>query len=211
MNSWDRFVVFGNTLYYTAGSSSGQDEANLTWVLIGYPNGQDGPIFLAREFPLCSRKKKISWSYVKAAVKQSNLPGIKDSYLRGSNFCVLPFPKWNCRRVRGRDIVVGTLYASKSPEQNNCPCEGAHSSKGTFYELTILERSNGSQSLWANISHSVNETVSTVSLGQLLVFNLAALTEQSCWRLFLLALSWPDFVKGELRLSRLSTFPRPYF
>ena len=110
MNSWDRFVVFGNTLYYTAGSSSGQDEANLTWVLIGYPNGQDRPLFLAREFPLCSRKKKISWSYVKAAVKQSNLPGIEDSYLRGSNFCVLPFPKWNCRRVRGRDIVVGKHF-----------------------------------------------------------------------------------------------------
>ena len=75
---------------------------------------------------------------------------------------------------------MGTLYVSKSAEQNNCPCEGAHSSKGTFCELTILERSNGSQSLWENISHSVNEIVSTVSLGQLLVFNLAALTEQSC-------------------------------
>ena len=75
---------------------------------------------------------------------------------------------------------MGTLYASKSPEQNNCPCEGAHGSKGTFYGLTILERSNGSQSLWANISHWVNETVSTVKIGQLLVFNLAALREQSC-------------------------------
>ena len=86
---------------------------------------------------------------------------------------------------------MSTLYASKSPEQNSCPSEGALSSKGTFYKFTLLERSKGSQSLWANISHSgcdlsptkipsVNETVSTVSTGQLLVFNLAALTEQSC-------------------------------
>ena len=159
--------------------------------------------------PALFPQEKISWSYVKAAVKLPNLPGIwKDSCLRGSNFCVLPFPKWNCRRVRGRDIVVGTLYASKSPEQNNCPSEGDHSSKRTFYELTILERSKGSQSLWANISHSgcdlsptkipsVNETVSTVSLGQLLVVNLAALRQQSCWRLFFLALSCPAILEKE--------------
>ena len=47
---------------------------------------------------------------------------------------------------------------------------------------------------------SVNETVSTVSLGQLLVFNLAALREQSCWRLFFLALfPAPPFWKTRIK------------
>ena len=30
-------------------------------VLIGYPSGQDGPILLGRDFPLCSRKSEIIW------------------------------------------------------------------------------------------------------------------------------------------------------
>ena len=44
-----------------AGSASGQDEANPVRVMIGYPNEQDGPVLLAWDFPLCSRKSENLW------------------------------------------------------------------------------------------------------------------------------------------------------
>ena len=47
-----------SSYYCMAGSESGQDEANRSCVLIGYPSGQDGSILPAPGFPALFPRKR---------------------------------------------------------------------------------------------------------------------------------------------------------